>query len=61
MDGFGEEPRPEGMTARSRKVFAGCSWSIVLAIATATAILMSGLNGLVQVVKVIVEFDVFRG
>ena len=30
-------------------------WSLLLAIATAAAILLSGLNGLVQILKVLVE------
>ena len=36
-------------------------WSFVLAIATAAAILLSGLNGLVQILKVLVESGILRG
>jgi hypothetical protein len=35
-------------------------WSFVLAIATAAAILLSGLNGLVQILKVLVESGILR-
>jgi hypothetical protein len=59
--GSGKEPHSSVEVEQRRKVVAGCSWSIVLAVATATAILMSGLNGLVQIVRVVVESGVLRG
>ena len=36
-------------------------WSFVLAIATAAAILLSGLNVLVQILMVLAECVIFRG
>lgn len=59
MDGFdlsaaatcNRDDRIGGADQRRRQI----AWSTLLAIATATAVLISGLNGLVQIVKVAIE------
>ena len=45
----------------SRSIIAQECWSCVLAIATAAAVLLSGLNGLVQILKILVESGILRG
>jgi hypothetical protein len=60
MDGLDAEPA-RAMCSRCEEIYGATqqrhsiSWSELLAVATATAVLISGLNGLLQIMKIVIE------